>query len=79
MDLHALQTLKLTSASPDEEAFNEAVQMMSSLLKRNQEGKVFLKSDLYFYRGVYLFYLKQYEQASMNMRKSYDLKEESQN
>lgn len=38
---------------------------------------MFLKSDLYFYRGVYLFYLKQYEQASMNMRKSYDLKEES--
>lgn len=43
----------MTSSSSDDETFTEAYNCLNSLLKRNQDGKIFLKSDILFYRGIY--------------------------
>lgn len=76
IDLSVLTTLKATSSQNDEGTFLEAASTLSQLIKKNADGKIFQKSDILFYKGVYQFYLGMYEDAQMCLKQSYDIKEE---
>ncbi|CAD8173712.1 unnamed protein product [Paramecium octaurelia] len=79
VDLNILQQLKNTStANSDQNLFSEALQCANQILKKGAEGKIFKKSDILFYKGLFLFYLKQYDSAQQALRESYKIKEDQQ-
>ncbi|KAM3146723.1 hypothetical protein pb186bvf_001253 [Paramecium bursaria] len=79
IDYNVLQTLKITSLKHDHETFKQALDLINQLIKKDVEGRIFKKSDIIFYKGVYQFYLNDYEGAQNQIRKSYDMKEDQQN
>ncbi|CAD8212992.1 unnamed protein product [Paramecium pentaurelia] len=79
VDLNVLQQLKNTStANNDQNIFQEALQCVNQILKKGAEGKIFKKSDILFYKGLFQFYLKQYDSAQQSLRESYKIKEDQQ-
>jgi hypothetical protein len=74
VDREALQSLKTASMEDNGNNFHVSSQIMKKLIQLNTEGVVFKLPDLYFYRGVYKFYLKNYDKAIENWTVSYTLK-----
>lgn len=69
-DLRILEALKNTSNKD----FSEAQNIFTDLLDVNQIGLVFSQSDLHFYRGFCLFYLKNYKSALDYFESALDIK-----
>lgn len=70
-----LGTLKTTSTTNSLEGYAEGIGVINQALKKDQEGEVFKKSDMLFYKSVYLCHIGDFKKAKGLLKESYELKE----
>jgi hypothetical protein len=72
--MHFLNKISLTKKTEEINQYRISSQIIKKLISLNTEGIIFKLSELYFYRGVYKFYLNNYDKAIENWTVSYTLK-----
>ena len=76
IDYQILSTLKTTSSTQTLEGYTEGLGIINSALKKNIEGDVFKKSDILFFKAVYLCYIGDFKKVKVLFKESYVLKEQ---
>lgn len=76
-DLNCLESLREASKLSPENFQAALARIKSTKSAGTTDGYVFSCSDYYFYKGLYYFYLKDYQKTLNNFLKCYQLKEES--
>ena len=61
--MHFLNKISLTKKTEEINQYRISSQIIKKLISLNTEGIIFKLSELYFYRGVYKFYLNNYDKA----------------
>lgn len=60
------------------EGYADGIGTINQVLKKDIEGEVFKRSDMIFYKSVYLSYIGDYRKAKILLKESYELKEKHQ-
>lgn len=77
VDCQVLSTLKTTSTTSSLEGYAEGIGIINQALKKETDGEVFKKSDIIFFKAIYLCYIGDFKKAKVLLKESYDLKEKA--